>query len=371
MSPGGHGIAAARAGASGALEARLRVAREGFALAADFSASPGVTALLGPNGAGKSTVVAALAGLLPLSGGRVVADGRVWEDVSAGVRLPPRERRVGVAFQEPRLLPALTALDNVAYGPRARGIARPEARRRAADWLERLDAGHLASRRPAGLSGGEAQRVALARALAADADVLLLDEPLSAQDVEARAASRRALAESLSAFEGVALIVTHDPVEALTLAGRVAVIEAGRVVQQGDAEALRRRPASPWVAALAGVNLLRGRLEAAEGEVVLACEGLRLAVLPGDLAPGAEAAAVVSPRAITLSIDPPRSSARNVIAGAVASVDPGIDRIRVTLDTRPPLTAEITRESLAGLGIAPGTRLYAAVKVTEIELFPA
>jgi molybdate transport system ATP-binding protein len=356
---------------SDALEARMRVAREGFVLEAEFSAPPGVTALLGPNGAGKSTVIAALAGLTALSEGRVAAVGRVWEDVSAGVRLAPRERRVGVAFQEPRLFPALTALDNVAYGPRCRGMSRPEARRRAAAWLERLEGGHLASRRPAGLSGGEAQRVSLARALAADAAVLLLDEPLSAQDVEARGASRRALADALTAFDGVALVVTHDPVEALTLAARIAVLEAGRLVQQGDAEALRRRPASPWVAALAGVNLLRGRLEAAEGEVVLACGGLRLAVLPGDLAPGAEAAAVVPPHAITLSLEAPRGSARNVIPGIVGMVDPGLDRVRVTLDTQPPLTAEITRESLAELGIARGTRVHAALKVTEIRILPA
>ncbi len=201
--------------------------------------------------------------------------------------------------------------------------------------------------------------------------MLLLDEPLSAQDVEARASSRRALADALSAFQGVALIVTHDPVEALTLADRVAVLEAGRVVQQGNAEALRRRPASTWVAALAGVNLLHGRLEAAEGGVFLVCGQLRLAVLPGPLASGSEAAAVVSPRAIALSLDPPKSSARNVIAGIVAAVDPGVDRVRVSLDTRPQLTAEITRESLAELGIAPGTHVHAAIKVTEIEVFPA
>ena len=367
------GVEARRAGADSraGLEARIRVAREGFALEADFWAPPGVTALLGPNGAGKSTVVAALAGLVPLSGGSVVADGRVWEDVSAGVRLPPRERRVGIAFQDPLLFPALTALDNVAYGRRARGVTRAQARRRAAAWLERLGAGHLASRRPEGLSGGEAQRVALARALAAEAAVLLLDEPLSAQDVEARAASRRALADALSAFDGVALIVTHDPIEALTLAGRVVVLEAGRVVQEGDADALRRRPASAWVAALAGVNLRRGRLVGAEGGTFLESGDLRLAVLAGPIAPGAEAAAVVPPRTIVLSLDPPRGSARNVIAGVVASVDAGADRVRVTLDTRPQLTAEITRGSMAELGIGPGVRVYAAIKVTEIEVFPA
>jgi molybdate transport system ATP-binding protein len=347
----------------------MQVARGPFALHAEFAAPPGTTVLLGPNGAGKSTLVAALAGLLPLVGGRVSLGSLVWEDAAAGVRLPARDRRIGVAFQEPRLFPALSVLDNVAYGPRSRGTTRDDARRGAAAWLERLRAGHLAGRRPPGLSGGEAQRVALARALAGEPDVLLLDEPLAAQDVAARSDMRRALAEALSGFAGVALVVTHDPVEALTLAQRVAVLEGGRIVQQGDAGDLLRRPATPWVAALAGVNLLRGRLVLHGREVLLACGELRVSVLAEGLAPGAEVAAVVPPRAITLSLAPPRTSARNVISGRVTSVDTTGERARVTLDTRPPLTAEITRESLADLGIAEGVLLHAAVKVTEIELF--
>jgi molybdate transport system ATP-binding protein len=354
---------------NGGLEARVETARGGFALEAELSAPCGTTALLGPNGAGKSTLVAALAGLVPLARGRVSACGRVWENAAAGIRLPPRDRRLGVAFQEARLFPSRTALDNVAYGPRSHGESRAEARRLAGAWLERLSAGHLADRKPAALSGGEAQRVALARALAADPEVLLLDEPLAAQDVAARSTIRRALAEALAAFEGVALVVTHDPVEALTLAGRVAVLEAGRIVQEGDAETLRRRPATAWVAALAGVNLLRGRLAVHGGETFLECEGLRVSVLSGGLAPGAAVAAVVPPRAITLSLDPPRTSARNVISGRVVSVDTSGDRARVTLDTRPPITAEITRDSLSDLGIAAGVPLHAAIKVTEIEPF--
>ena len=356
---------------SDGIEIRVATARGGFALDAELFAPRGTTALLGPNGAGKSTLVAALAGLVPLGLGRIAVGGRVWEDVAAGIRLPPRDRRIGVAFQQPRLFPSRTALDNVAYGPRSRGVSRVEARRRAGVWLERLNAAHLANRKPAGLSGGEAQRVALARALAADPDVLLLDEPLSAQDVEARSALRRALADVLRGFDGVALVVTHDPVEALTIAERVAVLEGGRIVQQGDAEALRRRPASPWVASLAGVNLLRGTLVAAGGDSRFECGELSLTVLPGALAHGAEVAAVVPPRAITLSLEPPRSSARNVIAGRVASVDTSGDRARVTLDTRPPITAEITCESLRDLGIVEGAAVYAAFKVTEIETFPA
>ncbi|HUF89927.1 MAG TPA: ABC transporter ATP-binding protein [Gemmatimonadota bacterium] len=327
--------------------------------------------MLGPNGAGKSTLVAALAGLAPLDAGRVAVGGRVWEDVVAGVRLAPGERRIGVAFQDARLFPALSALDNAAYGPRARGVSRAESRRRARAWLERLGALHLAERRPAALSGGEAQRVALARALAADPEVLLLDEPLSAQDAAARSAARRALAGALAGFGGVALVVTHDPIEALTLADRVVVLEGGRIVQAGDAESLRRRPATAWVAELAGVNLLAGRLVAAGREIFLESGALRLAVLPGEVPIGAAAEAVVPPHAIVLSLDAPRGSARNVLRGGIAAIDPRGDRVRVTLDTRPPLTAEITAESLADLALSEGSIVHAAIKVTEIEVFPA
>ena len=349
----------------------MHVVRGGFVLDAELAAPRGTTAILGPNGAGKSTLVAALAGLVPLAAGRVAAAGRVWEDTDAEVRVSPRERRVGVAFQDARLFPAMTALDNAAYGPRARGESRDGARRGAARWLARLGAEHLAARRPSELSGGETQRVALARALAAEPDVLLLDEPLSAQDVRTRGAVRRELAGALADFGGVALIVTHDPIEALSLAERVVVLEEGRVAQAGDAESLRRRPATPWVAALAGVNLLRGRLAAVGGETRLLCGDLSIAILANDREVGEEIAAVVPPRAITLSLEPPRSSARNVIAGRVAAIDAGADRVRVTLDTHPQLTAEITRESLADLAVAAGTRVYAAIKVTELEALPA
>lgn len=303
------------------LVARVRTGRGGFVLEADLDTPRGTTAILGPNGAGKSTLVAALAGLVPLSSGRVALNGRVWEDPAIGIRLPARERRLGVVFQEARLLPWRDVLDNVAYGPRARGVGVAEARARAMDWLERLSAGHLCARRPAELSGGEAQRVALARALATDPELLLLDEPISAQDVAARGLARRALGAALADFGGVALIVTHDPIDALTLAERVVVLEDGRVVQEGDAESLRRRPATAWVATLAGVNLLRGRLIPGGPETTLESGELRFTVLPGGHTAGSDVAAVIPPRAIALSIEAPRGSARNVIPGTVRSID--------------------------------------------------
>lgn len=351
------------------LEARVEVRRGGFRLEADLAAEPGApVAVLGPNGAGKSTLVRALAGLAPLDGGRVTLDGRVLEDPAAGIRVLPRDRDLGVAFQDGRLFPWMSARDNVAYGLRARGVGRAEARRRADEALERLGLAGLGDRRPAGLSGGEAQRVALARALAPRPALLLLDEPLSAQDVRARGRTRRLLAAALAAHPGVALVVTHDPVEALALADRVVVLEEGRVSQAGPPEALLRRPATPYVAALAGVNLLAGRIARTVEGTVFESGALRLVVAPETPPPEGPARAVLPPTAIVLSTERSISSARNVLEARIVAVDPHGERVRVTLDTDPPLTAEVTRASVERLGLAPGVAAFASVKATEIDV---
>ena len=233
------------------LVADVRARRGAFEVVARIGAAPGETvALLGPNGAGKSTMVAAIAGLIPLDDGEVVVDGATWERPSARVRLRPQERSLGVVFQRLHLLPALTVIDNVAYGPRSRGVARRAARARALAVLERLDASALAARRTQSLSGGEAQTVALARALAADARVLLLDEPLSAFDVEGRVAARETLGQVLREQDGVRVLITHDPADALALADRVVILEHGRVVQEGTLEQIRRDPRSDYAAAV-------------------------------------------------------------------------------------------------------------------------
>ncbi|MGH9059056.1 MAG: ABC transporter ATP-binding protein, partial [Acidimicrobiales bacterium] len=150
-----------------------------------------VVAVVGPNGAGKTTLLRALAGLIPLEEGHVAIDERVVEDPGRGVRVAPEDRDVGVVFQDHLLFPHLTALENVAFGLRARGVARAQARQRAALWLERVGLGDVAARRPRQLSGGQAQRVALARTLVTEPAVLLLDEPLAAVDASARGELRR------------------------------------------------------------------------------------------------------------------------------------------------------------------------------------
>ena len=223
------------------LTAELRADRGAFSLDLAFAVEPGGTlALVGPNGAGKSTTLGAIAGLVPNRGTVRVGD-RVLDE------LPVEQRRVGYVFQDYLLFPHLTVLENVAFGPRATGMPRAEARQAASDWLARLDLAALAQRRPAQLSGGQAQRVALARALATDPEVLLLDEPLAALDVEIRADVRAELASHLADYAGLTIVVTHSLADVAALAHGVIVLERGRATQRGSLAELTAAPATAYV----------------------------------------------------------------------------------------------------------------------------
>ncbi|MGH3370294.1 MAG: ABC transporter ATP-binding protein, partial [Nocardioidaceae bacterium] len=212
------------------LDAHVVVRRPGFTVDAAMSAAAGdIVAVIGPNGAGKSTLARALAGLTPLDAGHVTCDGEVWDD-GAGRVVAAQQRRTGMVFQQRLLFPHLTALDNVAFGPRSRGVRRTPARRSARGWLDRLGVADLAGRKPHEISGGQAQRVAIARALATEPRLLLLDEPLAALDVSVAMALRLELARHLADFAGVSVLVTHDALDTLTMANRVVVLDEGRVV---------------------------------------------------------------------------------------------------------------------------------------------
>lgn len=233
------------------LRADLGVERNGFRLDLAFSAPSGeVLALVGQNGAGKSTVLAAIAGLIPLRRGEVVLDGRLLERVATGVRLAPQAREVGVLFQGLALFDHLSAVDNVAYGLRARGVDRRSARVRAREWLARFGVEELAERRPPELSGGQAQRVALARALIVEPRMLLLDEPLIALDAQTVIDVREVLRETLHGFAGVSLLVTHEIGDALELADQILVLEHGRLVQQGTPSEVAAAPATAHLEAM-------------------------------------------------------------------------------------------------------------------------
>jgi len=220
------------------LDASIRAHRGGFALELDIAAEPGRTlALVGPNGAGKTTAVGVISGLVPLDAGYIRVGGRAIDT------LPPEQRRVGIVFQDYLLFPHLTVAQNVAFSPRAVD---------AAGWLDRLDLRDLAGLRPAQLSGGQAQRVALARALAAEPDVLLLDEPLAALDAEVRDEVRAGLARHLREFGGATIVVTHSWADVTVLASDVVVLEAGRVTQRGTPADVAAHPATAYVRRVVG-----------------------------------------------------------------------------------------------------------------------
>ena len=224
--------------------------------------------------------------------------------------------------------------------------------------------GDRARARPSALSGGQGQRVALARALAVEPRLLLLDEPLAAVDVQGRAQLRRDLRAHLASFDGVRLLVTHDPLEAFALADRVIVLERGRVVQSGTPAEVTARPRSRWVADLAGVNLFRGM-----------AEGTRVALDGGGELIVAEAVTgdvfvVVHPRAVALLQAKPEGTPRNVWRGPIAEIDVEGPIARIRVGTVPPIVAEVTTAAVEALGLVPGEDVWVTVKATEIVLYP-
>ena len=349
------------------LTASLGVELERFALHdVTIDIADGQTvALLGPNGAGKTTALRALMGLVDVHHGRVVLDGVVLDDPTTDTWVPPERRRIGAVFQDGILFPHLNALDNVAFGLRSRGVRTRDARRHATEWLERLEVGDLADAKPRSLSGGQSQRVALARALVTEPQLVVLDEPLTALDASTRPEVRRLLARHLDAFDGGALVVTHDPIEAMALADRIIVIEDGRVTQEGTPTEVREQPRTRYVADVAGVNLYRGHA----GSDGLVLDGGALLVSAQRL--DGPAFAVVHPRAVSLHTHQPEGTPRNVWQGVVRHVDPEGDRARVHVDTPVPITAEITAASRTELALSEGTPVWVSVKATEVALYPA
>jgi molybdate transport system ATP-binding protein len=324
-----------------------------------------VVALLGPNGAGKTTLLRAVAGLVPFRSGYVRLDGKVLEDTATRQYIPTERRPIGFVFQDYLLFPHLSVLDNVAFGLRSRGTPQREAAEKAIQWLDRVGLKSYASARPAELSGGQRQRVALARALAPDPRLLLLDEPLSALDVTTRAEVRRDLKHHLASFQGIRLLVTHDPLEAVALADRLIVMEAGHLVQTGTSAEVTERPRSQYVADLVGVNLLRGAAD--HGSV-------RLAGGTAVAAAGAESGdvfAVIHPRAVAIYRSRPEGSPRNVWPGRASNVELLGNRVRVRIEGEVPMVAEVTPAALKELELVEGGEVWLSFKATDVMVYPA
>jgi molybdate transport system ATP-binding protein len=302
---------------------------------ADVTAETGeVLVVIGPNGAGKSTLLRAIAGLEP---GRVRVGDQDWTHLEV-----PR-RRVGYVFQDQSLFPHLSALDNVAFGPRSRGRSRREADEAARRWLERFGIAELAGRRPRELSGGQAQRVAIARALATDPDVLLLDEPFTGLDVSVQMALRIELGQHLRDFPGTALLVTHDAIDALTLADRVLVLDEGEVAQVGPPAEVAAEPRTSHVARLVGLNLVED---------------------------GADRIAF-TPDAVVVSLAEPQGSSRLRWHGPIATLSAHGDAVRLMVHATPDLLADVTPAAATELGLVPGKEVWLSAKATAVSRYGA
>ncbi|WP_278315044.1 sulfate/molybdate ABC transporter ATP-binding protein [Lolliginicoccus levis] len=347
---------------------RARVSDPARGVEAELNVAAGtVTAILGPNGAGKSTLLNSIAGLHQPSVSHIELGGRILDGV------PPHRRRIALLAQQPLLFPHMTVIDNVAFAPRSTGSNRSGSRGIAARWLEEVDALDLAARRPRQLSGGQAQRIAVARALAADPELLLLDEPMAALDVAAAPALRSLLRRVLREARRTAILVTHDPLDALGLADRAIIVDNGRIVEDGSVHTVLSHPRSSFGARIAGVNICFGRvsepgcLRTATGQHVY---GIAAESLPA----GSQAVAVFSPSAVAVYTQLPHGSPRNHFTVTVAGHEHRGDLIRITghdTNEQPGLMADITPTAATELDLAPGVEVQLVVKATETRIYPA
>jgi molybdate transport system ATP-binding protein len=355
------------------LELEIRMRLGAFTLDAALAVPAGVVmAVVGESGAGKTTLLRLVAGLADPDEGRIAIHGRVLFDGASGTSRPPFERPIGYVAQDYALFPHLSVRDNVAFGLRALGRPAAEVRERVDRALEGVGLAALASRRPRRISGGEQQRVALARALILDPEVLLLDEPLAALDPATRREIRGELRRALKERSCPTLLVTHDPADALSFGDRIAVIERGRITQQGSRDEFLRDPRSRYAAEFLGVNVLEGEIVSRQGGIAeLSVDGMRIAVV--DSGADSRARVILHPREIVISIAAPAGSARNVLRGPVTELlaeGAGGEQVRVRLGTRPALTAEITRRSAEALGLSPGLEVYASFKASAMSVLP-
>ena len=333
-----------------------------------------VLALLGPNGAGKSTLLRLLLGLERPDAGELRLNGRTVPFADAELR-----RRSAATLQRPTLF-AGSVLANAAYGVRARGAARDSARAQGRRALASMGVAHLADADARRLSGGETQRVAVARALAVQPDILGLDEPTAGLDVNAQREFRERLEATMRAMAGATLLVTHDPADAFALADSIVVIESGRVTQRGDAHELTANPATPFVAAFTGAELLIDGVVSASSQGMLDVRlpsNAVLSVIASEAAARLPAGAAVHvayrPEDVLL-VAPGGddvTSARNRLCARVAGITPVGGLLRVRLEGAAPLVALVTRAAAEELALAPGAELRALVKATALRAYPA
>lgn len=362
-----------------ALNASLVVRRGEFTLDVDLDVAAGeVVAILGPNGAGKSTLLGAISGLIRPSSGRVTVAGRVVAQRTASARIfvPPERRRIGLLSQDPLLFPHLTAIENIAFGQRAQGRPRADATRDAHEWLNAVGLAGLGDRKPAALSGGQRQRVAIARALAARPDVLLLDEPLAALDVQTAVHIRRLLSERLAETGTTAIVVTHDVLDAIVLADRCAIVNAGRIIDDGPQGRVLGHPKTQFIAALAGVNLVEGVSDGAAAVIRADGSTVRGHVMGAAIPAGTPASAVFSPSAVSVSASRAASGhgAERTVANrwtaTIEALEPSAAGVRIRAHEIPDVVIDVSPAAAVDLDLNIGAAIVVSVDPADVAIRP-
>lgn len=346
------------------IDARFRFDWPGFSLDVDLKLpTDGVTALFGPSGSGKTTVLRCIAGLERPAQGRLVVDGETWQD---GVRwLPAHRRPVGYVFQDAGLFAHLSVMGNLQYGRKRSRETRQISLEQA---IELLGIGHLLDRRPGRLSGGERQRVAIARALAVNPRLLLMDEPLSALDVDRRREILPYLERLHDELRIPVIYVSHAPDEVARLADHLVVLDAGRVVASGPLSGILARVDLPIRLGADAGAILEGTVAEIDREwhlVRVDFAGGAMWARDQALAVGTHVRVRVLARDVSLALEPGTSSIQNVLRGTVDAVGddehPGLLLVRVRVGVSL-LLARLTRRSAASLGVVPGRELWVQVK---------
>ncbi|UCC69010.1 MAG: ABC transporter ATP-binding protein, partial [Armatimonadota bacterium] len=302
--------------------------------------------------------------------GRIAVGDTVLFDHASEIDVSAERRHVGYVFQDFALFPHLSIGENVGYGLRARRAAAGEVRKRVRETLDLFGIAHLEKHPPSALSGGERQRVALARASACDAEILLLDEPLGSLDAQTRNQVRGELKALLGMVGRIAIMVTHDYVDALTFGDRICVLDRGKVLQVGKREELLRHPKSRFVAELTGVNFFEGTISSEHrGGLAEVWVGDTCLYAANDQDEMGDTLVAFFPSEVGISRNAPSGSARNVFRSQIQEIVHLGDRVRLALNGSLSMCAEITADSLVELGLREGDTVYATLKATAVKTY--
>lgn len=318
--------------------------------------------ILGPSGAGKTMLLESIAGITKINAGRIIINGR---DVT---ELPPEKRNIGFVYQDFVLFPHLTVRDNISFGLIMRNLKKEEISAKVSEIAELLDISHLLDRKPKKLSGGEKQRVALARALVIEPDVLLLDEPLSSLDVQVKKKLREYIRKVHDKYNLNTIYVTHDHIEAYTLADKIAIMNNGRLIEMGTPEKIFRNPSNAFTAEFVGFeNIYRGTAKKINGSLLqISLNSITIHAVGNKEGPVIIA---FRPDDIIVTKKPIESSARNTFEGKIVDIIDEDAFVKLKVDIGILVNVVITKKSLIDMSLSVGDLVFLSFKASAVKVF--